>query len=141
MAPIDAFVPPEECESRAEKQARRAEELLRKIREDFELEAWAVELGFATPQRLKRACLNVLGKTLRQLERALAAEVVRFYRAAEAKALRELARRDDASIQTLLARELYSDSGEKPEAPYLDEWSKWEELAPDWLKRMVGEFG
>ena len=104
-------------EERGEEIARRTAELVAQLRDAFEIESWAVHLGFASAARLKRACLTVLGRTIKQLERILSAEVVRYYVCAEDRAIRELACRDDQSSLTLRARLYYGNSDAKPTAP------------------------
>ena len=128
-------------EEHYEERARRIGELAAKVREDFDLETWAVGLGFASGARLKRACLNVLGKSLRTLERQLAAEVVRYYLCAEDKVLREIACQETESPNVIRARWIYNESEDAPTEPFLDEWSKAEAFARDWLERMRKEFG
>jgi len=64
-------------EERGDEIDRRSRELLVHLRRDFDLHAWAVELGFASVARLNRVCLNVLGKTFRQTQESLVAEVLR----------------------------------------------------------------
>ena len=39
------------------------------------------------------------------------------------------------------ARWIYGKSEDPPKEPFLDEWSKAEELAKEWLERMRKEFG
>jgi len=133
---------PEElfAESRGDERARRVAELCAMLRRDFHLESWAVSAGYESGAKLKRACLNVLGRTLEKLERALAAEVVQFYFCAEDRELREIALRDDGSVITGRARELYHGDDAKPEAPFVDEYSKFEELKAEWLSRMWDVF-
>ena len=128
-------------EERGDEIARRTAELIAQLRDAFEIEAWAVHLGFASAARLKRACLTVLGRTIKQLERILSAEVVRYYLCVEEKAMRELACRDDQSAITMRARLYYWRSEDKPTAPFLDEWSKYEVLARDWLIAMYKAYG
>ncbi|MCY3022147.1 MAG: hypothetical protein NTW87_24310, partial [Planctomycetota bacterium] len=127
-------------EDRAAERARRCEELAARLREGFDLEGWAVRAGFSSGARLKRACVNVLGRSLRALERALAAEVVRYYLCAEDKVLRQVASGAD-SARVARARWAYNESEDAPTAPFLDEWSKAEELARDWLEAMREGFG
>ena len=98
-------------------------------------------MGFAGGARLKRACLNVLGRSLRAVERALAEEVVRYYICAEDKVLRQVACGDDNNPRVIRARWIYGKSEDAPKEPFLDEWSKAEELARDWLERMKAAFG
>ena len=110
------------------------------LRRDFHLESWAISLGYENGAKLKRACLNVLGRTLEKLERALAMEVVQFYFCAEDRELREIALRDDGSVITGRARELYHGDDAKPEEPFVDEYAKFEELKAEWLSRMWNVF-
>jgi hypothetical protein len=127
-------------EDEIEERERRTKALLAKLRAEFSAEVFALELGFANSGRMNRACVNVLGKTFRQIERALVDEVVRYYICAEDKLLREIASRED-SILAFCARELYCGTEEKPEAPFLDNWSLQERFARDWLMRMSSAFG
>ena len=128
-------------EERYEERARRIGELAAKLRENFDLETWAVGLGFASGARLKRACLNVLGKSLRAIERALAEEVVRYYICAEDKVLRKIACMETETPNVIRARWVYGKSDEAPKEPFLDEWLKAEELAKEWLEKMKAAFG
>ncbi len=134
---------PEEyaAEERYEERERRIGELAREVRREFDLESWAVSAGFGSGARLKRACVNVLGKSLRTLERQLAAEVVRYYLCAEDKALREVAMAKGDNPDVIRARWVYNESEDPPTEPFLDEWSKAEAFARDWLEKMRGEFG
>ncbi|MCY3017562.1 MAG: hypothetical protein NTW87_00825 [Planctomycetota bacterium] len=127
-------------EDRASERARRCAELTICLREDFDLEGWAVWAGFANGARLKRACVNVLGRSLQAVERALAEEVVRYYICAEDKVLRQVACGSD-SARVARARWAYNESEDPPTAPFLDEWSKAEELARDWLEKMRAALG
>jgi hypothetical protein len=127
-------------ESPFEERARRIGELVARMREGFDLEEWAVEAGFANGAKLKKAVLNVMGRTLKSLERMLAAEVVRYYICAEEKVLREIARRPECG-RVARARWLYHKSEAAPTEPFLDEWSKAEELTPEWLEKMRAGFG
>jgi hypothetical protein len=134
---------PEELfeESRGDERTRRIGELCAMLRLDFDLESWALSAGFDSGAKLKRACLNVLGRTLSQLERMLAAEVVQFYFCAEDRELREIALRSEGSVTVARAREIYHGSDEKPEPPFVDEYAKFEELRAEWLSRMWDQFG
>ena len=134
---------PEEyaAEERYEERERRTGELAAALRRDFDLESWAASVGFANGARLKRACVNVLGKSLRTLERALAAEVERYYLCAEDKVLREIACQETESPNVIRARWIYNESEDAPTEPFLDEWSKAEALAREWLEKMRKEFG
>ncbi|HEY3323932.1 MAG TPA: hypothetical protein VGP72_26000 [Planctomycetota bacterium] len=97
-------------------------------------------LGFASSAWLSWACLSVLGRSLRPVEEMLATEVVRYYICAEDKKLREIALGADTALG-YAARKLYCGTGEKPEAPFLDNWSLQERFARDWLMRMSSAFG
>ena len=129
---------PEELfdESRGEERVRRVAELCEMMRRDFNLESCAVHAGYESGAKLKRACLNVFGRTLAQMERLLASEVVQFYFCAEDRALREIACSDVLSVEVARARELYHGDDEKPVAPFEDEYAKFEELKAEWLSRM-----
>jgi methylphosphotriester-DNA--protein-cysteine methyltransferase len=129
------------AEERWAERARRIGELVAALRRNFDLEDWAARVGFASAARLKRACLNVLGRTLRAMERAMAEEVVRYYVCAEDKVLRQVACGDDDNPRVIRARWIYGKSEDAPKEPFLDEWSKAAELARDWLERMRGAFG
>jgi hypothetical protein len=128
-----------------EDQRRRVEELLGmmdRVREenDFSLDAFAASLGFESVRNFRRACLNVMGRTLAQLERILAKEVVNYYLAAEERVLREICLRDDQ--HGMRAREIYCGDAETfPTEPFCDLWSAWEQCKPEWLKKMKEEFG
>ena len=106
---------------------------------DWRIEAFAMRLGFESAQKFRRACLNVMGRTLEQLERILAHEIVAYYLAAEDRELRTLAMRADEL--GFRAREIYGDSEEVPREPFLDRWSAHESAKPEWLGKMRGEFG
>jgi len=129
------------CEERGDERARRIGELVVALRRNFDLEDWAARVGFASGARLKRACLNVLGRSLRALERAMAEETVRYYICAEDKVLRQVACGDDNNPRVARARWIYGRSEDAPKEPFLDEWSKAEELARDWLDKMRAAFG
>jgi hypothetical protein len=132
-------------ESRDEERVRRVTELCAMMRCDFHLESWAISLGYESGAKLKCACLNVLGRTLEKLERALAAEVVQFYFCAEDRQLREIACSDRLSVEVGRARELYHGSDEVPAPPFLDEYAKYEGLKARWLSKLWelfnGEYG
>jgi len=87
---------------------------------DWRIQAFAVRLGFETAGKFRAACLTVMGRTLEQLERVLAHEIVRYYLAAEDLALRKLSMREDAI--GIRAREVYWGSEEIPTEPFLDRW-------------------
>jgi hypothetical protein len=129
-------------EERYEERARRVEELVVALRRGFDLEDWAARVGFVNGARLKRACLNVVGRSLRAIERAFAEEVVRYYLCAEDKVLREMACRDEEhNPRVIRARWVYAKTETAPREPFLDEWSKAEELAGEWLEEMRRAFG
>ena len=138
----------------------RISELLGKLdalREDLDwrVDNLALQLGFENAGAFRRACMNVMGRTLEQLERILARDVVEYYLAAEDRELRELARRNTARVANsrlpvahiaaeivFRAREIYCGDAEvKPEAPFLDRWSATKFAKPEWIKAMQKEFG
>lgn len=127
-----------------EEQSLRVSELLGSLdslreENDFRVAAFAVRLGFDTAAKFRAACLMVMGRTLEQLERVLAHEIVHYYLAAEDLALRKLAGREDEL--GVRAREVYWGSEEIPIEPFLDRWSAFEAAKPGWLKKMREEFG
>ncbi|HYF48253.1 MAG TPA: hypothetical protein VEJ63_02540 [Planctomycetota bacterium] len=128
-------------EDRALELHRRTSELATKLREDFYAQTWAVALGFASRARLNRAIQHVFGMNLKQFERILACDVVRYYMACEDKVLREAACRDEEDFTTMRARHLYCKSDLKPDEPFLDEYSKAEAFAQEWLEWMKTAFG
>ena len=126
-----------------EEEARVSELLgmLDRVREEneFSIEAFAVRLGFESAARFRRGCLNVMGRTLEQLERILAREIVLYYLAAEDLELREICRRDD--VLGFRGREVYWGSEEVPAEPFLDRWSANLAGKPEWIEKMREEFG
>ena len=106
---------------------------------DFRIEAFAVRLGFDSTAKFRAACLTVMGRTLAQLERVLAHEIVHYYLAAEDLELRKLAMRKD--VLGFRAREVYWGCEDVPEEPFLDRWSANEAGKPGWLAKMREEFG
>ncbi len=128
-------------EEREIEKTERTAKLLRALEQTFDHEMWAQALGFTTLNKLKNACLRVLGRTLKSVMRIVAEEVVTFYIASEWKAMRRLASEDSNDIYTRCARRLYWNSLDKPGEPFVDEWSAYEELKRDWLEGMVKEFG
>ena len=106
---------------------------------DFRIAAFAMRLGFETVSKFRAACLNVTGRTLEQLERVLANEIVHYYLAAEDLALRKLSRRDD--VLGFQAREIYWGCEKIPDEPFLDRWSAHEAGKPEWLSKMREAFG
>jgi hypothetical protein len=116
--------------------------MLDRVREehDFALDLFAATLGFESVRNFRRACLNVMGRTLAQLERILAKEIVDYYLAAEERVMREICFRDDEF--GFRAREVYCGDAEKiPAEPFCDLWSAWEQCKPEWLSAMMAEFG
>jgi methylphosphotriester-DNA--protein-cysteine methyltransferase len=132
-------------EDREAERSRRTRELLAQVREGLEIEGVAVGLGFASSARLRRACVNVWGKSLRKVLRELAADLVTYYFCAEARTLREIACGEDNSSTTARARALYLGPGAeddaRPAEPFHDEWSAYEQLRPAWLAKMKAAFG
>jgi len=114
---------------------------------DFLIDNLALQLGFDSAARFRKACWTVMGRSLEQLEKLLAHEIVDFYLAAEDRELRELARRNPAGAESpghyiYAAREIYCGDAETvPEAPFLDRWSAMEFGRPEWLAAMRKEFG
>ena len=106
---------------------------------DFRLASFVTLLGFESAAKFRAACLTVMGRTLEQLERLLAHEIVHYYLAAEDRALRKLAGRDDDI--GFCAREVYWGCENVPEEPFLDRWSANEAGRPEWLAKMREEFG
>jgi hypothetical protein len=122
------------------------------MREGFDLEEWAAEAGFGSGAKLKRAVLNVMGRTLKSVEKMLAAEVVRYYICAEEKVLREIACREESAPspyplprgergKVARARWLYHKSEDAPTEPFMDEWAKAEAFTKEWLEWMKGALG
>ena len=127
-----------------EEQALRVSELLGALdslreKNDFSLAAFAARLGFESAGNFRKACLMVMGRTMEQLERILAHEIVNYYLAAEDLALRKLAGREDA--MGIRAREVYWGSENVPVAPFLDRWSALEFAKPEWIAKMREQFG
>ena len=106
---------------------------------DFRLGAFVTLLGFETVGKFRAACLTVMGRTLEQLERVLAHEIVNYYLAAEDLALRKLAGHEDE--MGIRAREVYWGCENVPNEPFLDRWSANESAKPEWLAKMREEFG
>ena len=106
---------------------------------DFRLASFVTLLGFDSAAKFRAACLTVMGRTIEQLERLLAHEIVHYYLAAEDLALRKLAMRDD--VLGFRAREVYWGCEEIPDEPFLDRWSANEAGRPEWLAKMREEFG
>jgi hypothetical protein len=96
-------------------------------------DGFAVKLGFRGFKELNRACLNVCGKSVRQLAYDIMREIVEFYLAAEIRELRKLACVDSQSHGVMRARYLYGGDCEMPSAPFFD---LWETQDPAWLERM-----
>jgi len=123
----------------------RLAELLGKLDELREANGWsaagmAMSLGFTSAASLRRACLNVMGRTPAQLERILARELVAYYLAAESRTIREIAFRDDE--YGFRAREIYGITAETvPTEPYCDRWTLNEAASKAWLEAMEKEFG
>ncbi|HYF51898.1 MAG TPA: hypothetical protein VEJ63_20990, partial [Planctomycetota bacterium] len=108
----------------------------------FTLQHIALRLGFASPAAMKRACFNVFGRSLSQIEQTLAEEIVRYYIAAEDRVLRELASKEGNSAMIARARYHYhGDDEAKPTEPWLDAWSAAEAFQKEWLESMTALFG
>ena len=108
----------------------------------FTLQWIALKLGFASPAAMKRACFNVFGRSLSQIEQTLAEEIVRYYIAAEDRVLREIASKEGNSATIARARYHYhGDDEAKPTEPWLDAWSAAEAFQKEWLESMTALFG
>jgi len=97
---------------------RRVEELFARVEAvwrsgEFDRDAFALELGFASFAMFRRACLNVDGESPRQKVWRLCCDVVEYFLAAEAKVLREMAMEELETPRTIRARWLYSGGVEK----------------------------
>jgi hypothetical protein len=128
-------------ETEAEERFRRIGELVARMQRDLDLSSWAIECGFASGSKLKRACLTVFGRTLEQIERLFAVEVVDYFLCAEDRELRRLAQRDPVTPALFRARIFYHNSEETPMEPFADRWSLAEFAARGWLEGMAGAFG
>jgi hypothetical protein len=88
--------------------------------------------------------LNVFGRSLRELENFLAADVVFYYITAEVKELREIASREIVAggdnRATFRARDFYDGSEDAPAKPYFDLWSAAEKSKGNWLEAMQAAF-
>jgi hypothetical protein len=128
-----------------EEEATRVKELLGRLeaqREEngFSLAALALRLGFDSAARLRRACLSVTGRTIEQIQRGFAKEIVEYYLAAEERELRRLAMREDEF--GVRAREIYCGDGERfPVEPFCDRWSASEFGRAGWVEMMREGFG
>jgi hypothetical protein len=98
-------------------------------------DGFAVKLGFRSFSELNRACLNVYGKTVRQLAYDIMKDIVEFYLAAEIRELRQLACVDSQSHGVMRARYIYGGDCEKPVGPFFD---LWETSDAGWLSKMEG---
>ena len=107
----------------------------------IDLQSIALECGFGSAARLKAACVNIFGKSIKAVLKVLAREVLEFYLCAEQKALRDLASREPTNAMVMRARTLYWDDEKAPSAPFMDRWSAAEFGKRDWLVRMADAFG
>ena len=126
--------------------ARRAAELFAKVgairRGANGLEGLAARLGFASGARLRRACLNVLGRSLERIERGLARDVVEFYLACEEREFHTLASAAEESRVRWSARYFLSGDPEvEPAGAPVDRGSFYWEFKRAWVEVMWGEFG
>ena len=113
---------------------------------DFGIQNLALRLGFASAAKFKKACWTVMGRSLEQLEKILAHEIVDYYLAAEDRKLREIALKNPGRQECLpsliyCAREIYGSGDDAPEPPFLDRWSANEFAKPEWLSAMQEKFG
>ena len=78
----------------------------------------------------------IKGRSPRELENLLAADVVYYYFAAEVRILREIACKDKSGGGVFRARELYHDCEDEPKEPFGDLWSSLEFGKAKWLAAM-----
>jgi len=98
-------------------------------------DGFAAALGFRKFSELNRACLNVFGKTARQIAYAICRDVVEYYLAKEMEELRELAAAEPVSAAGARARWLYSGTGGRPGAGASLLWASQDAA---WLAKMGG---
>ena len=104
----------------------RVEELLGRLdlareENDWDFSGFVLRMGFESAAKFRRACLVVTGRTMRQLERIFAREIVEYYLAAEDRELRRIARREDEFGAR--AREIYWGREDVPCEPFSDRWA------------------
>lgn len=104
-------------------------------RGEMSRDGFAVELGFRSFAELNRACLNVFGKSVRQVAWAVGCEIVDYYLAKEQQELCDLAYSEHASPRIARARYLYHGSARRPEGARIDAgW--WASLDATWRAEM-----
>jgi len=102
---------------------------------------FAARLGFRSFSELNRACVNVFGKTVRDLAWEIGGGIIEFYLAKEQDALRELAVCEPASARIARARYLYRGDALRPEGDAARVSVLWDALDADWRERMEGWLG
>jgi len=139
------FVEPEEHWRRTELGDTRKARLAQLIEEydagwkrgEQSRDGFAVALGFRNFGELNRACLNVYGKSARQVAYEACREIVEYYLAKEMEELRILACGDNANPRVARARYLYS-GGERPPEGACLLWATqdlaWRERMGMWLE-------
>jgi hypothetical protein len=110
-------------------------------RGDSSRDGFAVELGFRSFAELNRACLNVYGKSARQVACVLAGEVLDYYLAREAEELRVLACCMRVTPTVAKARYLYHGSTQPPAGWMAETSALWDALEPEFRAAMGAEFG
>jgi len=100
-------------------------------RAEMSRDGFAVGLGFRSFSELNRACLNVFGKSVRQLADFMTSEIVEFYLAKEQEQLRELAVCELRSAGIARARYLYWGGMERREGCSALVSVLWDALAGD----------
>lgn len=110
-------------------------------RAEMSRDGFAVGLGFRSFSELNRACLNVYGKTVRQLADFMTSEIVEFYLAKEQEQLRELAVCACDSGRKARARYLYCGDTKRPEGDGARVGILWDALAGNARDVMEAWFG
>jgi len=90
---------------------------------------FAARLGFRSFSELNRACVNVFGKTVRDLAWEIGGGMIEFYLAKEQDALRELAVCECTSDRKARARYLYCGGMESPKGNAARVGILWDALA------------
>jgi len=90
---------------------------------------FAARLGFRSFSELNRACVNVFGKTVRDLAWEIGAGIIDFYLAKEQDALRELAMCEPVTARIARARYLYRGDALRPEGNAARVGVLWDALA------------
>lgn len=102
-------------------------------------DGFAMSLGFRNFSELNRACLNVFGKSVRDLAWELSHEIVEFFVAKELETLREIAVREPANERVARARFLYFKDARKPESTTVNwVWAGLDPVRRDELEAWLG---